>query len=119
MEIKMTVVEFYELTQGNYADVIGRLRKDERILKYLRMFLADDSYQGLCESVNAKEYRKAFEYAHNLKGVCANLGIGALFHAADRICEELRGGNPGSELSGMLEDVIEEYEKTAEGIKQL
>lgn len=115
----MTISEFYEVTQGSYADVKGRLRKDERILKYLRMFLADDSYQGLCKAVQANDYRRAFECAHNLKGVSANLGIGALFNASDRICEELRGGNPGSGLSGMLDDVVAEYEKAENAINQL
>lgn len=115
----MTVEEFYEAINGDYAEVIGRLRKDERILKYLKLFLDDESYKGLEAALAANDYKAAFEHSHNLKGVCANLGLGELARSSSEICEELRGGNPGDGLGAMNEKVTEWYKKTVEKIGEL
>ena len=40
----MTLKECYEAMGADYEAVMGRLRKEERILKYLTKFLEDPSF---------------------------------------------------------------------------
>ena len=39
----MEVKDFYEALGADYNVIIGRLRKDDRIKKYLLLFLKDDN----------------------------------------------------------------------------
>lgn len=50
----MTVQECYQQIQGNYENVLKRLKTDERIVKFLELFLSDTTYEKLSEAVNAK-----------------------------------------------------------------
>lgn len=52
----MTVQECYQQIQGNYENVLKRLKTDE-IVKFLELFLSDTTYEKLSEAVNAKMIR--------------------------------------------------------------
>ncbi|MCI8833842.1 MAG: Hpt domain-containing protein [Ruminococcus sp.] len=114
----MTVKECYEQIQGDYEGVFARFRGDERIKKFAVKFLADGSFESLCNTLNAGEYEEAFRAAHTLKGVCQNLGFTGLFQVSDKITEELRN-HPGSYTLSMLEEVREEYQKTFTAVQAL
>lgn len=115
----MTLKEFYVECDGDYDDVFSRLRSDERIVKYLKMFLMDDSYQKLAESVKNNDVSVVFASSHNLKGMSANLGLSALRQAASDICEETRSGNPTRSLVELMEKITAAYDKVASGIHAL
>lgn len=66
----MNIREFYEFVGGNYEDVLKRMAKEERVIKFVRMFERDPSYQGLVDAMDAGDYDEAFRMAHTLKGVC-------------------------------------------------
>ena len=57
----MTVQECYQQIQGNYENVLKRLKTDERIVKFLELFLSDTTYEKLSEAVNAKNDQEIFE----------------------------------------------------------
>ena len=102
----MNLNEFYEAVGGKYDEVLGRLAKEERILKYLNKYVDNPDYEDLVSALNAEDYEAAFRHSHNLKGVAANLGLGNLFEASHAICEELRPCvKPDKDISGMLEAV--------------
>lgn len=115
----MTAEQFYSEVGGNYNEVLKRLQKTERIKKYLYAFKEDTCYQNLCKALEEKDYEEAFTCVHNLKGVCANLELTHLFRAADILCEDLRGGNPGDGLEKKMEDVTREYVKTVAKIGEI
>ena len=69
----MTVKECYEAMGGDYEDVMRRLRKDERVEKFLMKVLDDKSFQLLTDSMAARNMDEAFRAAHTLKGICQNL----------------------------------------------
>lgn len=115
----MTIKEFYQICSGDYNDVFSRLRSDERILKYLKMFLMDDTYLKLKESVALNDVNAIFSTSHNLKGMSANLGLTSLTEAASAICEETRHGNPSKPLFPMMEKITEVYEKIASSLKEI
>ena len=114
----MTVKECYEEINGDYEDVFGRFRKDERIKKFALKFLADGSYDSLCKNLEAAEYDEAFRAAHTLKGVSQNLGFTGLHTASDMLTELLRN-HPEDYVPSMLDEIKAEYEKTFAAIRKL
>ena len=46
----MTIQECYENIGANYDEILGRIGKTERIEKFLKLFLKDDSYGIWTES---------------------------------------------------------------------
>ena len=117
----MEIKELYEQLNGNYQDVMGRLMKEERVLKYLRMLPKTEDFQLLCDSVAASDWPTAFRASHSLKGMAANLGLTVLFNVSSDLCEEIRDKDPdlGVDMNAMLEAVRAEYEKTINVISTL
>lgn len=115
----MSIEECYQEFGGSYRDVLGRLGKDEKILKYLRLFLSEDGYAELGRTVRERDYRKAFEHAHNLKGAALNLSLDGLFRTASTLCEDLRSGEPKGDVDAMMDEVTLEYEKVRNAVEML
>ena len=44
------IEEFYKKIKGNYQEAISRMRDNERIKKYLKLFLLDESFDNLKKS---------------------------------------------------------------------
>ena len=52
----MTLQECYQAIEGDYTDVISRLRSDRLVQKFVLKFLDDPSFDLLCRSVEEKNY---------------------------------------------------------------
>ena len=116
----MTIQECYEKMGGDYADVVSRLRTDERIQRFLLKVADDKSFAELESSLKAHDIPTAFRAAHTLKGVCLNLSITRLYKSASAMTEELRGKTEYSPAyEQMLEKVREDYELTVSCIKAI
>lgn len=115
----MTVKECYEAFGGSYDDVLGRLGKDERIAKYLKMFAAGNDYQLITDSLAEEKYEDAFRNVHNLKGVSLNLALTPLSSSSSTLCEELRHGKPNVDVAPMLADVKAAYDAVIAAVAQL
>ena len=116
----MTVKECYDKMGGKYDEVMGRLRIEERVAKFLRMIVADQSYTLLCDSVASGNVGEAFRASHTLKGMCANLSLTRLMDSASALTEVLRGKTEfAPEVDGLLAKVKEDYELTVSCIKVL
>lgn len=89
----MTLSEFYAEIGGDYENVLGRFRGEERVAKFLRMFLADTSIADLRKNMAEENYQEAFRAAHTLKGVASNLGFTSMQAAASEVTEALRSGD--------------------------
>lgn len=114
----MNLKECYAAFGGNYDEVIGRLMTEERVKKFILMFLRDTSFDTLCTAMENKDYDTAFRAAHTLKGTCLNLSIERLRISASDITEALRDGvNNGADE--LLPKVIEDYTLTIDAINQL
>lgn len=115
----MTIKECYELAGGNYEEVMGRLLKEERVVKYLGKFKADPSYNEMLQSYAAQDWETLFRSSHTLKGVCYNLSLTALGDAADAVCEAVRPGvAPKTDIAPMVEETKVQYARTIELIEK-
>ncbi len=114
----MDLKECFDAFGGNYNEVMGRLLTEERVKKFLLMFLKDTSFNDLEAAMENKDYDSAFRAAHTLKGICANLGIEKLGNAASEITEALRAKDIDTACK-LYVQVEESYIITTDALKQL
>lgn len=116
----MTVKECYEAMEGSYDEIVGRLRTDERIAKFLRRVAEDGSYALLVNSFAENNIAEAFRAAHTLKGVCMNLSLTRFGKSASDLTEALRGkAEFGADAADLLEKVKTDYALTVKCISEL
>lgn len=114
----MTLKECYAALGGDYDSVIGRLRSERMVQKFALKFLADGSFDLLCQSMDGKNYEEAFRAAHTIKGVCQNLSFTRLYESSSQLSEALRSGwTP--EADTLIEQVKQDYRATVDALEQL
>ena len=114
----MTLKECYTAMGGDYDEVMGRLRSEKLVQKFVLKFLNDGSYQLLLDSLAAGDRDEAFRAAHTIKGVCANLAFNTLLASSEELTEALRDGKPpqpGEEE--LVARVKADYERTRQAIQ--
>jgi HPt (histidine-containing phosphotransfer) domain-containing protein len=113
----MNLEGLYQKIGGNYRSITERLGKEERIEKFVRLFLKDHSYQTLTEAMEQGKVEEAFRAAHTLKGVCMNLSFDALYKISSNITESLRGKDTVHAAEEFME--LETcYEKHVQAIRE-
>lgn len=86
----MKMQQIFNETGVNYEDTVARLGSEERVLRFFKLFLKDESYKNFCKFMEEKNYPEAFRSIHTLKGVCMNLGFTDLLDVSSEITELLR-----------------------------
>ena len=87
----MNVLEKLENIGCNIKEGLERcLNKEDFYLKLLKMAVSENKVYELKDSINNKDYDKAFSISHTLKGVYANLAITPLYNLLYNLTEELR-----------------------------
>lgn len=116
----MTVKECYDAMGANYEEIMGRLRTEERVKKFLLKVLNDKSYDLLTTSMEERNIEEAFRAAHTIKGVCQNLSLTRLYESANELSEMLRGRSEyGGDIEPVLEKVKEDYAQMIAQIQKL
>lgn len=111
----MTLQECYAALGGDYEDVLGRLRSEPLVRKFVLKFLDDTSMDLLCRSLEEGNCENAFRAAHTIKGMCLNLGFTKLAESGSQMTEALRAGD----LDGgraLLEGVRADHERVMDAI---
>lgn len=75
----MTLQEFYAQIGGNYADTVRRLCNESLVLRFVKKYPANPSFDELCAAVDRADWETAFRAVHTLKGVAQNLGFDRLY----------------------------------------
>lgn len=65
---------------------------EELYFRCLRKILDDKNYSSMCEAIDNNDAKAAFDYAHALKGVSANLGLNKVYSEMKIITEVFRAG---------------------------
>ena len=112
----MTIQECYKALGGDYDEVIGRLRSERLVQKFVLKFPADGSYELLLRSLEEGNAPEAFRAAHTIKGMCQNLGFTTLGASSSALTEKLRGGKRAG-YEALLSAVKEDYARTVAAIK--
>ncbi len=81
----MTIQELYAKIGGNYEQAQKIMKMDKLIDRYVRKLATSGTYEKLSEAGKTMDPTMLFESAHAMKGVCANLGLDDIAHAAGGI----------------------------------
>ena len=91
--------EIFENYGGDYNSTMPRFMNNESMyLKFLNMLFKDDNLKKLNDAIQSGDLEKAFEAAHTLKGVVANMGLTPMYNAVCVIVEPLRVINVGMQI---------------------
>ena len=90
--VMMTVKNCYKGI-GDYDRMSACFHTDEKISRFLGLFLKDDNYTKLEKALKEGNVEDAFIAAHTLKGVCQNLALDPLYEADVLVTEALRAKN--------------------------
>ena len=121
----MNIKEFYDSIGEDFNDVIGRLRAESRVCKYVLKFPEDKSFDNLLSSMKEKNFAEAFSAAHTIKGTCLNLSFNSFAAIASDITEKLRNFEDTAAiesdtvLDGLIGTLSEKYCKIVSGIKDI
>lgn len=116
----MTIEECYAAMHADFKEVKGRLRTDERVLKFVLKLLDDKSYPLLMDSMEKQEMEEAFRAVHTLKGVCQNLSLTPLYESSSVLCERLRNcDHYEADIEPLIKKVKEDYLWMIACIRQL
>ena len=114
----MTLKECYAAMGGDYDEVIGRLRSERLVQKFVLKFLDDGSYDLLCRALEEGNREEAFRAAHTIKGVCSNLAFTQLLQFSSQLTELLReDGGDSEQVQALFGQVRESYQRTAQAIR--
>lgn len=81
----------FERYGADYQSTMTRFMNSEKsYLRFLDMFLEDENLKKLGELLESNKLDDAFDAAHTLKGITANMGLTPLFNAVCDIVEPLR-----------------------------
>ena len=105
----MELRELYENIGGDYDEVMMRFMKEERVNRFIPMFLKDGSFAELQKAVAEQDWNTAFRAAHTLKGVAGNMSFERLRAVDSDLTEAIRGGVPLQDIT-LYEKVCAEYE---------
>ena len=114
----MTLQEFYVQIGGSYADTVRRLCSESFVLRFVKKYPANPSFDELCEAVDRSDWESAFRAAHTLKGVAQNLGFDGLYRAAFALTEEMRGGKPLTDTA-LYDAVTQQQQIVLDAVRQL
>lgn len=94
------------------VDVEGSIarfsNKEERYIKYLKLFSEDTSFSELLDSLSEGDVETAFDHCHTLKGLVNNLGFDNMIPAVGEACEVLRSGKMDGVMT-LLDGVTDNY----------
>ena len=113
--------ELLETAGIDVADGLHRFMNSEQMyVKYLNKFVENDQFAALKQEVEKDviDCNEAFERAHALKGICANLSMAGMLDALNPIVEALRGGSDEGVREGMPE-LQRRYEQVISAIQSL
>ncbi len=113
----MTIEECYAALGGNYGDVLGRLRSERLVTKFVLKFVDDGSYKLLCDSLDSGNIQEAFRAAHTIKGMCQNLSFDKLASSSSELTEALRAGDEAAARK-LLPAVVSDYDNTVRAITE-
>lgn len=75
----MNLKDCYIKFGGDFDEVLGRLRREQSVQKFMYKFLDDKSFQLFEASMENKDYEEALRAVHTLKGICQNLSFATVY----------------------------------------
>lgn len=114
----MNLKDFYAAINGDYDGVIGRMRSEVLVKKFIFKFEEDPNFCELKKALSEGNRDDAFRAVHTIKGICQNLGFSSLQESASVLTQYLRVGL-NNECVLLMQQVEEDYTKIINAISEL
>ena len=101
---------------GDFDEVLGRLRREQTVQKFVYKFLDDKSFSLFESSIGSKDYEDALRAVHTLKGICQNLSFTRLFESSSLVTNALKE-NDWNKAVDMMPKLSKDYYETINVIK--
>ena len=99
-------VESLKAAGANVEEGLARcLNKEDFYLKMVNMGLNNQNFQLLGPALESKDYNKAFELCHSLKGVIGNLSLTPLYDLICQLTEILRS-KTDTDCTGLYSQIM-------------
>lgn len=113
----MDLKECYQKLGGDYDSVVGRLRREQLVKKFLLKFLDDKSYSLFVSSMEHQDYAEALRAVHTLKGICQNLSFTQLFDSSNQVTKALKENDVDLAVR-LSPQLSKDFEQTIQAINQ-
>ena len=114
----MNLKDCYIKFGGDFDEVLGRLRREQSVQKFMYKFLDDKSFHLFEASMENKDYEEAFRAVHTLKGICQNLSFTRLFESSSLMTKALKE-NDWNKADDMLPQLSMDYYEIINAIEEL
>ena len=112
----MNLKDCYIKFGGDFDEVLGRLRREQTVRKFVFKFLDDKSFSLFEASMVKKDYSEALRAVHTLKGICQNLSFTRLFESSSLVTNALKE-NDWDKAIDMMPKLSKDYYETINVIK--
>ena len=112
----MNLKDCYLKFGGDFDEVLGRLRREQTVRKFVFKFLDDKSFSLFEASMVKKDYSEALRVVHTLKGICQNLSFTKLFESSSLVTNALKE-NDWNKAVDMMPKLSKDYYETINVIK--
>ena len=115
----MSIQEVYEKMGEDYSEVLERMAKEERVIKYVKKFSETTNFDALKKAVSDKDIEVIFREAHTIKGMSLNLGFSKLADATAELCDDVRNNIVKAPVEPFMEIVETEYQNVISCIQEM
>ena len=112
----MNLKDCYLKFGGDFDEVLGRLRREQTVRKFVFKFLDDKSFSLFEASMVKKVYSESLRAVHTLKGICQNLSFTRLFESSSLVTNALKE-NDWNRAVNMMPKLSKDYYETINVIK--
>ena len=96
---------------ANVDEGLGRCMNNEGFyLRLVETVKAEGGFAKLKDSIESNDLDQAFEAAHSLKGVTANLALTPIYEPVNEITELLRAKSQ-VDYTPLLTEILDQYDK--------
>ncbi len=113
----MTLKDCYTRLGGDYDEVLGRLRREQTVQKFVFKFLDDKSFDLFEVSMDSKDYGEALRAVHTIKGICQNLSFTKLYESSEAATKALKE-NDYEKAAAMRPQLSDDYSQTVSAIEE-
>ena len=107
----MLTIEGLKGIGANTDEGLGRCLNNEAFyLRLVGMAAQDEHFSGLEQAIKDKDLDAAFEHAHALKGVLANVALTNILEPVQEITEDLRA-RTDKDYTDLIEKINAEHAK--------
>lgn len=115
----MELKEFYNEIGADYNAAITYIRKEDKLVKYLKSFDAAKNISSLRDGIAGGDYQKASLVVDGIYETAKMLSLTSVIGAAEELIKVLREGNPGSDIGFLVDHLDETASRVQRAVKEM